>query len=82
MNDTASAWLGPMPLGTAGTLQNSQCALDLANSSASGSAQSLLVNLKFSFNPSWHGQRAIFMQTQDNGGLATGWQQRGFYTIP
>jgi len=37
INDAGTKWLGPMTLGTAGTLENSQCSVNVGSSSASGS---------------------------------------------
>jgi hypothetical protein len=82
VNDANTAWLGPLTLGAAGTLENGQCAVSGATSSASGSGTSLTVNLALSFKPAFAGVKTIYMQTQDTAGWGTGWQARGSWTVP
>jgi hypothetical protein len=82
LNDSATAWLGPVILGTAGTAQNSQCVVNAANSSASGSGNNLTLNLALSFKSAFTGAKTIHMQTEDNAGLASGWQVKGTWTVP
>src|SRR4029077_53633 len=79
-NDAATAWSGPVALGQAGSLQNSQCTVDAGSSSASGSGTNLTVNLALSFKPAFGGAKNIFMDAGD--GLNSGWQQRGTWTVP
>jgi uncharacterized repeat protein (TIGR01451 family) len=79
-NDAATGWLGPVVLGTANSVQNSQCIVDALSSSASGAGNSLTVNLALSFKAAFGGAKNIYQKTQDTGGLATGWQQRGTWT--
>jgi hypothetical protein len=76
-NDGSTAWLGPVSLGAATTLQNSQCTLNAATSSASGVGNNLTVNLDLSFAPAFAGTKTVFMQTTDTSGMATGWQSEG-----
>jgi hypothetical protein len=80
LNDAANAWLGPVTLGTANTLQNSRCSLNAMSSSAAGVGNNLTVNLVLTFTPAFAGVKNVYMQAQDNGGLATGWQLRGTWT--
>ena len=40
----------------------------------------MTVNLALTFKAPFAGAKNIYMQTQDTGGLATGWQQRGAWT--
>jgi hypothetical protein len=80
-NDSGAGWLGPLTLGAAGSLQNSQCAVHGAASSVSGSGTSLTLNLAFSFLPAYAGTRQISMSVGD-ATYATGWVQRGAWTVP
>src|ERR1043166_2408376 len=50
-------------------------------SSSSGSGNTLTVNLNLTFKQSFLGARNVYTQTQDTGGLGTGWQQRGTWTV-
>jgi hypothetical protein len=79
--DGGSAWLGPVTIGQAGTLQNSQCAVDAGASSASGSGTNLTVNLAFSFSSSFVGMKNHYMRAWDAvNNLDSGWQNRGTWT--
>jgi hypothetical protein len=80
-NDAGTGWLGPIPLGS-GTLQNSQCTLNGANSSAVGSGSNLTLIAALSFKPAFAGAKKIFVLGMDHGGLHTDWQQAGTWTVP
>lgn len=80
-NNAGSGWLGPGTPGAAGTLQNSQCTLNLSGSSTSSTASNLTVNLALSFTPAFIGNQRIFMSVYDRGGLGQGWQQFGSWTV-
>ena len=82
LNDDATVWLGSVDLGTATTLENSQCQLNAATSAASSVGSNLTVNLDLTFKPAFSGPKSVYMQTQDTGGTATGWQLRGTWTVP
>src|SRR5439155_21899879 len=58
-NDAGTAWQGPVTLGQTATLQNSQCALNPAASSATGSGTNLTLNLALTFQPSFAGTKNI-----------------------
>ena len=73
--DAGNAWLGPATLGQSGTLQNSQCAVNAASSSVSGSGNNLTVNLALSFQASFTGTKNIYMDAYD--GPDSGWQLKG-----
>jgi hypothetical protein len=62
-------------LGQSGTLQNSQCAVNAASSSVSGSGNNLTVNLALSFQASFTGTKNIYMDAYD--GPDSGWQLKG-----
>ncbi len=80
--DGGPAWLGPLALGAAGSLQNSQCVVNGMGSSASGSGNNLTVNLALSFKAEFTGAKNVYMLVQDTGGLTSGWQIRGAWTVP
>ncbi|MGO9230350.1 MAG: SBBP repeat-containing protein, partial [Bryobacteraceae bacterium] len=68
-NNAGSAWVGSGILGTSGTLQNSQCQISLATSSASGAGSILTLNLNITSLSGWAGTQTINMATGDNAGL-------------
>jgi hypothetical protein len=81
LNDAATAWLTGT-LGT-GTLTNSQCKLNLAESSASISGTNFLtLNLSINFKPASAGVNVARMLAKTVGGTSTGWQYRGLWTAP
>jgi len=80
-NDTGSGWLGPVPVGS-GTLENSQCMLNGAGTTAAASGTSLTLNAAVSFKPAFAGAKKIFLLGMDYAGLHSGWQQMGTWTVP
>jgi hypothetical protein len=81
LNDTGTAYLAGIAIGSAGTLQNSQCSVNVGQSSASGSGNGLTLNVAMTFNSSYAGSDSIFMDAVDNGGRDTGWQVLGHWTV-
>jgi hypothetical protein len=81
-NDAGAGWVGTETLGSSGTMQNSQCTLNLAGSSSSGSGAYLTVNLSLSFPTAFAGAKDIFANAEDNEGLYSGWQALGTWTVP
>jgi hypothetical protein len=79
-NDAANGWLQGA-LGSSSTLQNSQCSVNLANSSASGSGFIQTVKLAVSFAPAYAGTRNIFAFAADSAGSTVGWSQLGSWTV-
>jgi hypothetical protein len=82
LNDASTVWLGPVVLGSAAVVENSQCRVNPAASSTLRSGANLTVNFSISFKPAFNGLKKVYMQTKDNGGLGTGWQPRGTWTVP
>jgi hypothetical protein len=80
-NDTYNAWPGAA-LGSSGTLQNSQCAVNAGASSVALSGNTLTVNLALTFLPGYAGVKNIFGYATTAGGLNSGWQKLGSWTVP
>ena len=76
-NDDDTAWLGPIPVGVAGRLNNSQCVVDAGASTVSASGASLSLTAALEFSPSFYGTKFVYVLAEDRQGLSTGWQQRG-----
>jgi hypothetical protein len=74
MNDSGSAWLGPITLGQTGGLQNSQCLLDGAISSAVQTGSALQLSLGLFFDPSFTEPKSIFLEAYD-GKQDSGWSK-------
>ena len=81
VNDAGTAFEGgPIP-GTAGTLGNSQCTVNGARSSVSGSNQTLTLNLSVSATGAFTGSQPVYLGVIDSEGTKSGWQQRGTWNI-
>ncbi len=79
-NNSGSGTLGPQTLGTSGTLQNSQCLLNVGSSTATGSGNNLTLNLALTFESGFTGAKTIWADTASSGGLSMGWQSLGTWT--
>ena len=81
MSDDGTSWMGPLTIGQAGTLQNSQCTLNAGASSASGSGTNLTVNLSLTFQSGFTGLQNNFMLANDVvNNLTSGLQNRGTWS--
>ena len=81
-NDSGSGWIGPALLGSGPALQNSQCTVDAASSSAFGAGSNLTLNLALGFTPAFSGSKNSYAFVYDNQGLTSNWQQTGTWTVP
>jgi phospholipase C len=79
--DGGNGWIGPATLGSGTTLQNSQCTLNVGQSSSSGSGNVLTVNEALSFKPSFTGAQNTYGSVQDQAGNNSGWQQIGTWNV-
>jgi GH18 family chitinase len=79
-NDAGSGVLGPVTLG-AGTLSNSQCTLNSAASSVSGSGDTLSLTLALSFTPAFAGAKNVYAYALDNAHLSSGWEKVGTWQV-
>jgi hypothetical protein len=80
LGDAGSGWMSA-PLGT-GALENSQCAVDLAETSASASGSTMTLDVAVSFKPAFAGAKNVYMFGESTTGVNTGWQQRGTWQVP
>ncbi len=79
-SDTTAAWTTAL-LSSPGVLQNSQCALNAAASSASVSGTALTLNLALSFQHSFAGAKQIYLDAID-GSKTAPYQSRGTWIVP
>ena len=66
-DDASTSWLGPLSMGAGTTIENSQCILNAATSSAVASGTNLTVNVALSFKGAFGGAKTTYMRTQDGG---------------
>jgi hypothetical protein len=76
----AGAMGSEIAIGTAGTLSNSQCSVNVGVSSAVLSGTTLTLNLALTFTPEFAGMKMIYMYVQ-NAGLNSGWIQTGTWVV-
>ena len=77
INDAGTSFLGPLTVGSAGTLTNSQCTLNGTGSSVSGTGNTLTVILSVTFTASFGAGQNIFIYAGDQAGNNSGWQAKG-----
>jgi hypothetical protein len=75
-------WVGSAALGSPGTLENSQCILNLQASSYSNSGNNLTVNVALTFKSAFAGARNWYGVVGDAGGLQSNWVTLGSWTVP
>jgi hypothetical protein len=69
-------------VGGAGTLQNSQCLIPLSAVTAVVSGNTLTLNIPVNFAPAFAGTKSVFMYAANDGGVISGGQTRGTWTVP
>lgn len=79
LNDAGSSWLSAA-IGS-GILQNTQCRLDLAATTATINGNTLQLDLAVIFNPSYAGTKTISMLAANPAGRSTGWTPRGSWSV-
>jgi len=81
LNDGGTAYLTATP-GTATTLQNSQCSLNLATTTVAPNGSTLVLNLAVTFKSAYAGTKNIYMYATDVSGSISGWQTAGSWIVP
>jgi hypothetical protein len=82
MLDDAGAAMGWVDVGTGGSQANSQCELDLTNTSALRSGTDLALTLRLSFASTYLGAKTVSLRANSNfGTTTTGFIQRGTWTV-
>jgi hypothetical protein len=79
-DDSGAVWQSA-PIGW-GTLQNSQCSVDLTATSASASGQTLRVVVAVAFTSAYAGTKNIYSYATTASGVETGWKTVGSWMIP
>src|SRR5262249_41113257 len=79
LNDASSAWLSGTP-GSSGTLQNSQCSMNLSGASVSSTAYELTLTIPLTFTTSFTGDKQVWMYAS-SATTNSGWLQLGTWTV-
>jgi hypothetical protein len=75
------AWQGPVKIGSAKTLQNSQCMLRAGTSSVQTLGTMLTLNLALDFKTAFAGEKKVYMKVA-NATNNSGWSLLGTWTVP
>jgi chitodextrinase len=83
MNDdfttgSVSALLSP----TSGTIHNSQCTVDVGNSSVTQSGNNLIIKYPITFSSGWSGAKNIYLHALNKTGAVADYALMGTWTIP
>lgn len=81
LNNAGTVWMSGTP-GASGTLQNSQCSLNLASTTVSLNGNNLTLNLPVTFQAAYAGAKGIYLYAEDVSGAVTGWEELGAWTVP
>ncbi len=79
--NNAGALQASLPVGATGTLQNSQCSVNVGASSVTSSGTTFTINLVLSFTPAFAGSKNIYMYVQ-SASLGSSWSQYGVWMVP
>jgi len=80
LNDAGTQYLGGYAPGTANTISNSQCTLNVASSTISGFSNTLTGKVSLTFNSSFIGPNEVNAWVSDQGGNSSGWELLGSWT--
>jgi hypothetical protein len=72
----------PVGLSSGSVLQNSQCAINTAASSASASGNTLTLNLALTFTAGFSGNQVFFLAARNKSTGNSGWQAAGSVIVP
>ena len=81
LNDNGTTWQAAT-LGSATTLQNSQCSINLATTTVALSGNTFTWNAAMTFEPAYAGAQNTYLYAVDLSGSNSGWQQLGAWTVP
>jgi Bacterial Ig-like domain (group 3)/FG-GAP-like repeat/FG-GAP repeat len=80
LNDAGSAWTSGI-VGSAGTLSNSQCAINTATATTNLSGNDLLLTLPITFAHAFAGTKSVFSYIS-GASANSGWQTLGSWIVP
>jgi hypothetical protein len=79
--NNAGAWITPgLKLGVAGTVSNSQCALNTGTSSVSTAGNELTLNVTLSFSSTFVSPQNVYLQAEELSGVSSGFAEKGTWT--
>jgi hypothetical protein len=79
-DDAGASW-SAIAIGSAGSLQNSQCTIYAGSSAANGSAETLTLTVDIGFDRAFFGTKTIFMRAWDRSGTASDFSAQGTFRV-
>lgn len=80
-NNAGTSWYSA-PLGSANTLANSQCEINMSGVMYAGSGNNLTLNIPILFMTSFAGTKNIYLSAADKGGSSSSTVSRGMWAVP
>ncbi len=80
-SDSSSSW-SYATLGSAATLQNSQCSIPAAFVTVTVSGSNVTLTVPVNFKTAFAGQKNIYLRVQDQAGTMTSFVRMGTWTVP
>jgi hypothetical protein len=68
--------------GGPGSIQNSQCQINSAGSSATTTGTTLVLTLNLTFEPAFAGNQLVHLAQVNQAGYSNGWQRVGVWQVP
>jgi hypothetical protein len=82
-NDAGTGWAGSAAIGSSTVLANSQCRVTPSGASLTAAGNTLTFRAPVSFlQAAFRGLKDLNLRALDRGGLDSGWQKLGTWTIP
>jgi len=82
LNDAGSSWQAAGALGSSATLENSQCAISLSQSSINSGAETKTMQYQITFKPGFQGTRQVYVYAEDQAKLVSGWKHKQTISLP
>lgn len=86
VNDAGTGLVGSLTPSQAGTVENSQCAISASGSlitvGGSDMTRTIEIPISIRFKSAFAGTKLIYAYADDQGGLTSTWQLRGYWTVP
>jgi hypothetical protein len=82
LNDAGTAWFSAGAPGASGRVSNSQCTLNAASSSVTGTGVTLSVVFSLQFQPGFAGSKSFYVVAIDFSNASGGWQTEGSWIVP
>ncbi|MCX6608836.1 MAG: hypothetical protein NTV52_35305 [Acidobacteria bacterium] len=82
VNDGGDGLSPGLTLGGAGTASNGQCGVNGMGSSVTRAGNNLTLTLAMTFNPSFAGDKVIYLAARDAMEANSGWQAYGVHRVP